>query len=87
MNTLTKSAHRPEPTPFARFLFENGLSQTDIANGIRRSVAYMSMIAAGQRRAPDHIQAAVARFATKKLKRPVTQADIFATPALAGKGR
>lgn len=87
MNTQTKNSTRPEPTPFARFLFENGLTQTDIADGIRRSVAYMSMIAAGQRRAPDHIKAAVARVATKKLKRAVTEAEIFSAPEPASTGR
>lgn len=65
------------PTPLARFLFENGLRQTEVAAGAGRTPQFVSMLVRGETGASLETVEALIAFLSKRLGRRVAYEEVF----------
>jgi hypothetical protein len=67
----------PAQSPFKRFLDANRVSQAEVARGIEKSTAYVSMLATGRAGASQRTVVDLLLFLSKRLRRVVTYEELF----------
>jgi transcriptional regulator with XRE-family HTH domain len=68
------------------FLATHNITQAEVARGIGRSTAYVSVLAQGRTGASQRTSADLLRFLSKRIGRAVSYEELFAPEAKARKG-